>query len=86
MFESIFGFKWAVYDVIPHEDYTLTLIYKNGKKRLFDCKPLLNDSYTANLKDISFFMTAKADHHTVMWTDNLDLCPEYLYENSIRIK
>lgn len=29
---------------------------------------------------------AKADHQTVMWTDDLDLSPEYLYENSVKIK
>lgn len=86
MFESIFGFKWEVQAVEPKEDYTLILTYKNGKKRLFDCKPLLGDSFAAPLKDKNFFMAAKAHHHTVMWNDKLDLCPEYLYENSVKIK
>lgn len=31
-------------------------------------------------------MKAKADHHTVMWTEELDISPEYLYENSVKEK
>ena len=81
----MFDFKWRVKQVIPQEDYTLILVYKNGKKRYFDCKTLFNKKYAERLKNLDFFMTAKADHDTVMWTEDLDLCPEYLFENSIKI-
>ena len=30
-------------------------------------------------------MKAKTHHNTVMRTDELDMCPEYLYENSVKI-
>ena len=33
-----------------------------------------------------FFMKAKADHQTVMWTEDLDISPEFLYENSVKVK
>lgn len=58
-----------------------------GKKRIFDCKKFLFDEdYAKELKNIDLFMKAKADHHTVMWTDELDISPEYLYENSVKEK
>ena len=31
-------------------------------------------------------MKAKADHHTVMWSEDLDISPEYLYEKSVKVK
>ena len=31
-------------------------------------------------------MKAKADHQTVMWTEDLDISPEFLYENSVKGK
>ena len=37
-------------------------------------------------EDIDFFMKAKADHQTVMWTEDLDISPEFLYENSVKVK
>lgn len=80
-------FKWAVMEVEPKEDFTLLLTFAKGKKRLFDCKKyLFNDDYAKPLQDLSFFMKARADHHTVMWTNELDIAPEYLYEKSVKVK
>ena len=80
-------FKWAVIAVEPKEDFTLLLTFAKGKKRLFDCKKyLFDDDYAKPLQDINLFMKAKADHNIVMWTDEIDIAPEYLYENSVRIK
>lgn len=31
-------------------------------------------------------MKAKAEHYTVVWNDDIDIAPEYLYENSRKIK
>ncbi|MBR0033028.1 MAG: DUF2442 domain-containing protein [Treponema sp.] len=79
-------FKWDILDVEPKRDYTLLITFANGKKRLFDCKKyLLEKPYAKALRDIDFFMQAKADHFTVMWGDDLDIAPEYLYENSVKI-
>ena len=78
-------FKWEVLDVEPRDDYTLLITFVKGKKRIFDCKKyLLEKPYAQRLKNLDFFMKAKADHFTVMWTEDLDIAPEYLYENSIK--
>lgn len=79
-------FKWAVIDVEPRQDFTLLITFAKGKKRIFDCKKFLfNENFSEELKDINLFMKAKADHHTVMWTDKLDISPEFLYENSVKV-
>lgn len=80
-------FKWDVLAVEPKDDYTLLITFARNKKRLFDCKKyLLEKPYAQRLKNKDFFMKAKADHFTVMWSDDLDIAPEYLYENSVKIK
>ena len=79
-------FKWIVTDVQPNPDFTLLITFAKGKKRIFDCKSIFDKKYAQRLKDIDFFMQAKADHQTVMWSEDLDLSPEYLYENSVKVK
>ena len=80
-------FKWAVMDVEPRPDYTLLITFAKGKKRVFDCKKFLfDDDSVSDLKNIDLFMKAKAYHHTVMWSEDLDISPEYLYEKSVKVK
>ena len=80
-------FKWDILDVEPRKDFTLLITFAKGKKRLFDCKKyLLEKPYAQRLHDLDFFMKAKADHFTVMWSEDLDIAPEYLYENSVKVK
>ena len=71
--------KWAVISVEPTKDYKLFLTFEGGKKRVFDFTPLLEDKINEPLRDINYFMTAKVHHHTVMWNEKLDVCPEYLF-------
>ena len=78
--------KWIVMEVKPTTDYKWLLTFKGGKKRVFDFAPLLNDKINEPLRDINLFMTAKVHHHTVMWNEKLDICPEYLYEKSVKVK
>ena len=73
---------WRVVDVRPNEDYILHLTFASGEKRIYDFKPLLEKAIYAPLKNISFFMTAKADGCSVVWNDDIDIAPEYLYERS----
>lgn len=79
-------FKWSVLDVEPRKDYTLLLTFSKKDKRIFDCKKLIDDPFKKKLKDIDFFMKAKAEHCTVVWNDDIDIAPEYLYENSRKTK
>lgn len=73
---------WVVKDVQPKEDYTLILTFSDGAKRVYNAKPLLEKSIYSQLKNIAFFLCAKAECGTVVWNDEVDIAPEHLYSNS----
>lgn len=74
---------WVVKAVEPREDYTLLITFENGEKKIFDAKELLDIPICEPLKNISFFMKAHAAYDTVAWSDDIDIAPEYLYEQGI---
>ena len=76
---------WVVTDVKANEDYTLLITFADGKKRIYDARPLLEKAVFSPLKNPAFFMRAKAEYGTVVWTEDIDIAPEYLYENSLPI-
>lgn len=47
--------KWNVIDVQPREDFTMLLTFYNGKKRILDFKPFLDEIGIDKLKDIDFY-------------------------------
>ena len=72
---------WSVVDVTPQKDYTLLLTFEDGKKGLYDAAPLLKEEIFEPLKSLPVFLGARAEDGTVVWNDDLDIAPEYLYEN-----
>lgn len=78
--------KWVVKKVVPCRDYTLLITFANGKQKVFDVKPLLEAKINEPLKDMDFFMQARVLGPSVGWNDELDICPEYLYEKGIPLK
>ncbi len=67
-----------VISVEPHEDYTMTLIFTNGERKVYNAEHLLNLPMYGNLRNV--FMSAKAEYGTVTWPGNIDISPETLYE------
>lgn len=76
---------WCVEAVEPHEDYSMLLTFENGEKRIYDARPLLSKPICAALKNVHFFMMAKALYGTVVWSDDIDIAPEHLYECSVPV-
>lgn len=74
--------KWRVTAVQPQKDYTLLLTFTDGEKRLYNALPLLDKGIYSQLKNLSFFMSARVDGDTVIWSDEVDIAPEHLYDNS----
>lgn len=74
---------WIVRDVKAQEDYTLLLTFAGGERRVYNARPLLEKSIYAPLRNLAFFLKAKADCGTVIWNDDVDIAPEHLYEYSI---
>lgn len=73
---------WFIENVTPLRDHTLRLSFANGETRLYDAHELLGDPAFAPLRDVDFFLKAHRAGHSVVWSDEIDISPEYLFENS----
>ena len=67
------------------EDYKIKIFYKNGEIRIFNFQPLLDEPFYAKLKDYEYFKKFKILCNTIYWDDDVDISPEDLYENSIKV-
>lgn len=76
---------WIVKDVEPREDYSLLLTFADGKRRVYDARPLLKKAVFRDLENLSFFLNARVSGDTVVWNDDIDIAPEHLYECSLPV-
>ena len=74
---------WVVRAVHPQSDYKLRLTFANGERRIYDARPLLDKSIYSQLRNPAFFLKATVDCGTVVWSDEVDIAPEHLYECSV---
>ena len=74
--------EWVVTDVYPQSDYTLLLTFADGEKKIYDARPLLKKPIYSQLNSLPFFLSARAEYDTVVWSDDIDIAPEHLYECS----
>ena len=72
----------AVTDVKPMKDYLLQLTFENGEVRKFDVKPFMDNGIFKDLKDIATFNSVRLSFDTIQWSNEADLDPEILYQNS----
>lgn len=83
--------------VVPNPDFTLTLTFDNGEKRLLDCNPLLKPGTVfetfmqwENFRRVYVDKTGGCvawdiDPHVdseVVWNNKVDLCPDSCYVGS----
>ncbi len=73
---------WVVKEVQPKDDYTLILTFADGAKKVYNARPLLEKAIYSRLKNLAFFLRAKAECGTVVWNDDIDIAPEHLYKYS----
>ena len=73
---------WVVVSVVARPDYTLELSFADGKRGVYDARPLLAKRVYEPLKNVGFFMQARVDGHSVIWNDAIDIAPELLYEQA----
>ena len=74
-----------VTSVKPEQDYFLKLHFSNGEVRRFDVKPYLDKGIFQELKDMSKFHLVHSDGLSIEWDNEAALCPDTLYENSVKI-
>ncbi len=72
-----------VVSVKAQPDYRLLLEFENGEWRLFDMSPYMDKKPFNRLKHASMFQAAHVDYGTVVWSGNIDISPETLYDRSV---
>ena len=75
----------VIKNVQAQDDYTLFLVYENDEKRCIDMKPFLNHKAFIGLSDIKVFKSVKTSFDTIEWANEIDIDPEFLYQNSQKI-
>ena len=68
--------------VNANTDYTLLLKFKNGEKKIYNMKPLLNFGVFKELKDFAYFQQVKPFMGTIAWPHGQDICPDTLFLDS----
>ena len=66
-------------------DYRLRVTFSNGEVRVFDVSPLLSRKCYAPLKNEALFHKAGVAYGCVTWPGNLDIDPDWLYEDSVPV-
>ena len=67
------------------DDSTILVTFSNGEVRLFDVKPLLSRKCYARLNDQAFLARAFVQYGCVTWPDDIDIDPDWLYEDSVAV-
>ena len=63
-------------------NYNLFLVFNNGKEGTANLERTIfadTRAIFSQLKDESIFKNFKVDHNTVIWPNELDMAPEYLF-------
>ena len=74
-----------VKQVKPQNNYMLHIWFSNGEEGIFDMKPYLDFGVFSELKDMSVFNTVHSDGLSIEWVNEVSLCPDTVYLNSIKI-
>jgi len=63
--------------------YLISVLFRNGIVKVYDCKKLLTKSAFKPLTDQTLFMQAHADPHGygVIWNDEIDLAESEIWIN-----
>ena len=69
----------AVKEVIPRDDYMLTVVFENGETGMLDMKPMLDFGVFRTLKNSDAFKRVHVAFDTIEWYCGVDLDPEFVY-------
>jgi len=65
-------------------NYRLAIAFRNGERGIFDCNPYRGYECLSGIWNKDVFDRVVADHGTVMWPNGADLCPDEVYDNSVK--
>jgi Protein of unknown function (DUF2442) len=73
-----------VKSVVTTDDYRLILTFTKGEVGTFDCSHLLEFGVFREFQNVAYFRSASVVEGTVAWPNEQDICPDTLYEGSVR--
>jgi len=76
----------SVKEVVPNDNYILTISFNNGENGVLDMKPILDFGIFQRIKDYDAFKRVKVSFDTIEWDCGVDLDPEYVYAKCIANK
>jgi len=62
------------------EKYHLKITFTDGLCGVLDFSSLLTGKVFSALKELTLFNTASVQYGTIVWDGDIDIAPEYLYE------
>jgi hypothetical protein len=68
------------------DEFELLLEYENGEQRRFDMKPLLVMKPWTRIASRAMFALVRLEYGTAVWPGNVDVAPETLYLDSVRVE
>lgn len=76
-----------IVSVLPNDNYTLKVKFSDGKVKLYDMNPLLNQQPFDDLNNNNLFFEVQVDvgGYGISWNDFIDLSEYELYTNSIEL-
>ncbi len=72
----------AVLKVVPDEDFTLSVVFEDGREGTLDMKPYLDFGVFQRIRDYADFARVRVSFDTVEWECRVDLDPEFIYVKS----
>ncbi len=66
------------------DDTHVAVSFSDGTNGTLGVGPYLQFPAFAPLNDHSFFRRAHAAHGTVVWSDEIDLCPDTVWEEAVQ--
>ncbi len=69
----------SVTEVIPRDDYTLSLVFDNGESGILDIKPMLHFGVFQRIRNLDNFRRVRVSFDTIQWECGVDLDPEFIY-------
>lgn len=79
---------YKIKNIIPKENLIIIAEFKNGIKKQYDMKKLLNKFEVfkiLNNKDIFNNVVVDAGGYGISWNENIDLSSEEIWENGVEI-
>ena len=69
--------------VEPLPNFLLKIKFNNDEEKLFDVKKIYNLPCYKPLQNKEFFNTVRIEYGSITWGNDIDYCPDCLYEESI---